>query len=72
MAEDRRQERKDAAVKAAGIFQRKLENHQTTYKEDMTEHEKAETAMDAKQAAEKEYGTRISASVDVDGNWWFQ
>ena len=66
-----RQDRKDAAVKAAEMFQKRRDGHKDRLKEDMSEHELAETAIDAKQAAEKEFGIRISATVDVDGNWWF-
>lgn len=71
-AEDQRQARKDAAAQAAMHYSKAFDRHKARYLHDMTSFEAAEAAITAKEKAEAEFGVKMSASVDVQGQWWFQ
>jgi hypothetical protein len=70
--EPRAQERKLAAEKASELYARAVDRHRADYKMDMSFIEKAEAAMEAKLAAEKEFNTKITATIDLQELWWFQ
>lgn len=67
-----RETRKEAAMLAKDKFDRARDRHQITYKMAMTEYQQADAAIEAKQDAETQFGVRISMTMDVEGNWWFQ
>jgi hypothetical protein len=64
--------RKLAAERASERYNRATDRHRAAYKMDMTLIEKSEAAMEAKVAAEQEYGIKITVTLDVQEMFWFQ
>lgn len=67
-----REARKDAASFASGLFAGKRSRNRAAYNVELTEYQLADLAIECKHEAEKSFGTKISLTLDIEGNWWFQ
>lgn len=70
--EPSRQDRRDAAAFAKERFNKKVDGQHKLVGIAPTDFQLAETAMEAKHEAEAKYDVKISMTLDVEGNWWFQ